>query len=63
MTRWQTFAILTSFGAKIQTLKDLAEFPWEKEQAYTGEQPTDEQIKQLYELMRQENENIGNLHK
>lgn len=41
-------------GKNINTVQDLIRFPWEMDEP--GEQPTDEEIKKLQELVQKENE-------
>ena len=52
-TRWQTFCILCSLGAKMHNPRDLMAFPWENEQ---GDEITQDEAEELRELMK----NINN---
>lgn len=50
------FWLLNAMGAKLHLPTDLITFPWEKET--TDEQPTDKEIEELHQAIREENERL-----
>lgn len=58
-TRWQTWVLLRALGNNdMNSPSDLVQFAWEKENAGVSpdDLPTDDEIRQMQEQMRRENE-------
>lgn len=55
-TRWQTFCILCSLGAKLSSPRDLLTFPWEMRVADDISQDEAEQLQELMKNINSKND-------
>ena len=57
--RWQTWVIISSLGAKINSPQDLRELPWDDEDEETMQPMTEEEKNELQREMEEINKHLA----